>query len=129
MSQGVSSPPRRRYRGHGLFQLGMLGTTFAALRLLQSPSTLTFFVLETAAAATAGIFLSDRAADLDRGVRAPIPETGFSEVDGVDILPMTRLQRIAARLGVDSTGSFEQVQNAIKVAVTLASISSKGARG
>lgn len=126
MSQVVGSSLRRRYRGHGLFQLGMLGTTFAALRVLQSPSTLTFFVLETAAAATAGIFLSDRANDLDRGVRAAIPETGFSEVDGVDIPPLRRLQRVAARLGVDSTGLLEQVQNAIKIAVAPSSISSKG---
>ncbi len=58
-------PPR-------VFQLFLLGTGLAAWRALESPSTLTFFIFESALAATVGIYFSATVRpDASSGARGP----------------------------------------------------------
>lgn len=128
MAQATHPIRRGSFHGRGLFQLGLIGTAFSAIRLLQSPSTLTFFVFEIIAAATAGIYLSARGTDVRGLVHSPTPKTDSSEADRIDPSPLTRLRSLAVRLGADSSGSFEEVRNAVKTAVMRPESISSAAR-
>ncbi len=80
-----------------LFQVAMFGTAFAAFRLLESPSTQTFSIFESALAATTGIFLRGRAAESDRtpddigNPRAPgVAEGGVPDRGPLRTQPITQ---------------------------------------
>ncbi len=106
----------KKYHVPGLFQIALIGTAFTALRVLESPSTLTFFVLETAAAATLGIFLSGRARENRR--LSPAPGYPFDSQVDVDGLPsLARLRILASKLGVNPSGGVGDLQVRIKSAV------------
>jgi len=56
----------------GLYQIGLAATLVLAWRVLQGPSTMNFFLLESVAGATVGIYLSVRLATAE----APAPRDG-----------------------------------------------------
>jgi len=97
----------------GLFQLALVGTAFAGLRLLQSPSTLTFFVFESALAVTLGVLVSGRLAPSN--LQEPSPQRVRSaKVDGANhATSRARLGLLATRLGLPSSGDVEDLSASI----------------
>ena len=106
----------KKYHGQGLFQVALLGTALAALRVLQSPSTLTFFVFEAAGAATLGILLAQRDSDASRRQAASHRNRSAPQGDADDSPPLERLKTLALRLGLNPNGSVEDLRRFVRFA-------------
>jgi len=98
----------------GLFQAALVGTGFVTLRLLQSPSTVTFFIFEVALAITLGIFLSGRLGYANHRPASGLREPSGAVDDADTPLALSRLRILAARLDIDPKGETGELQNRIK---------------
>ncbi|HEY5537922.1 MAG TPA: hypothetical protein VIL58_00070 [Thermoplasmata archaeon] len=122
----TASPPKTLHI-RGLFQLALVGSAFAGLRLLQSPSTLTFFVFESALAVTLGILLSGRLAPADQPESLPQKVRSAAGEGANHAASRERLGLLATRLGLPSSGDHEDLSASIGKSVGRGSTASRRA--
>jgi hypothetical protein len=99
---------RRILNPHSLFQFGLLATLFTAWRTLQSPSTMNYFLLESAVAATLGFFLYGRSGEHDVSAhRAAASSAGTSQ----DRSTPSELSTTYAQERSISAGGIDRIQS------------------